>query len=44
MTDIFGKLWEFCQTLRHDGIDYGDYIEQLTYPCFFSVFPFPPFD
>ncbi len=31
MTDIVGKLWGFCHTLRHDGIDYGDYIEQLTY-------------
>jgi hypothetical protein len=24
MTDIVGKLWGFCHTLRHDGIDYGD--------------------
>ena len=31
MTDIVTKLWGFCHTLRHDGIDYGDYIEQLTY-------------
>ena len=31
MADIVGKLWGFCHTLRHDGIDYGDYIEQLTY-------------
>ncbi len=30
MSDIVGKLWGFCHTLRHDGIDYGDYIEQLT--------------
>jgi len=21
MTDIVGKLWGFCHTLRHDGID-----------------------
>jgi len=34
MTDIVGKLWGFCHTLRHDGIDYGDYIEQLTYLLF----------
>jgi type I restriction enzyme S subunit len=26
MTDIVGKLCGFCHTLRHDGIDYGDYI------------------
>ena len=30
MTDIVGKLWGFCHTLRHDGIDYGDYIEQFV--------------
>ena len=24
MTDIVQKLWGFCHTLRHDGIDYGD--------------------
>jgi hypothetical protein len=29
MSDIVQKLWGFCHTLRHDGIDYGDYIEQL---------------
>jgi len=30
MSDIVQKLWGFCHTLRHDGIDYGDYIEQLV--------------
>lgn len=38
MTDIVGKLWGFCHTLRHDGIDYGDYIEQLTH-LFFNLIP-----
>ena len=37
MTDIVGKLWNFCHTLRHDGIDYGDYIEQLTYLLFLKI-------
>ena len=37
MTDIVQKLWGFCQTLRHDGIDYGDYIEQLTYLLFLKM-------
>jgi type I restriction-modification system DNA methylase subunit len=37
MTDIVGKLWGFCNTLRHDGIDYGDYIEQLTYLLFLKM-------
>ena len=26
MSDIVNKLWDFCNTLRHDGVDYGDYI------------------
>jgi hypothetical protein len=29
MTDIVAKILGFCHTLRHDGIDYGDYIEEL---------------
>lgn len=37
MSDIVNKLWGFCQTLRHDGIDYGDYIEQLTYLLFLKM-------
>ncbi len=37
MTDIVGKLWGFCHTLRHDGIDYGDYIEQITYLLFLKM-------
>ena len=37
MTDIVNKLWGFCHTLRHDGIDYGDYIEQLTYLIFLKM-------
>lgn len=35
--DIVGKLWGFCHTLRHDGIDYGDYIEQITYLLFLKM-------
>ena len=37
MTDVVGKLWGFCHTLRHDGVDYGDYIEQLTYLLFLKM-------
>jgi type I restriction enzyme M protein len=37
MTDIVAKLWGFCHTLRHDGIDYGDYIEQITYLLFIKM-------
>src|SRR4051812_32999557 len=37
MTDIVAKLWGFCHTLRHDGVDYGDYIEQITYLLFIKM-------
>ncbi|MBI5229594.1 type I restriction-modification system subunit M N-terminal domain-containing protein, partial [Candidatus Micrarchaeota archaeon] len=37
MTDIVNKLWGFCHTLRHDGIDYGDYIEQITFLLFLKM-------
>jgi type I restriction enzyme M protein len=37
MPDVIQKLWGFCHTLRHDGIDYGDYIEQLTYLLFLKM-------
>jgi len=36
-TDVVNKLWGFCHVLRHDGIDYGDYIEQLTYLLFIKM-------
>lgn len=36
-TDVAQKLWDFCNTLRHDGINYGDYIEQLTYLLFLKL-------
>ena len=37
MPDIVNTLWGFCHTLRHDGMDYGDYIEQLTYLLFLKM-------
>ena len=37
MSDIVNKLWGFCHTLRHDGVDYGDYIEQLTFLLFLKM-------
>src|SRR3972149_6985953 len=37
MTDVVQKLWGFCHVLRHDGIDYGDYIEQITYLLFVKL-------
>jgi type I restriction enzyme M protein len=37
MTDVVQRFWGFCHTLRHDGIDYGDYIEQITYLLFLKM-------
>lgn len=37
MSDIVQKLWGFCHHLRHDGIDYGEYIEQITYLLFLKM-------
>src|SRR4051794_9762503 len=37
MTDVVGKLWGYASSLRHDGVDYGDYIEQLTYLLFLKM-------
>jgi type I restriction enzyme M protein len=37
MADVVQKLWGFCHTLRHDGIDYGDYIEQITFLLFLKM-------
>lgn len=36
-TDVVAKLWGFCHTLRHDGVGYGDYIEQITYLLFLKM-------
>ncbi len=37
MTDVVAKLWGYASSMRHDGIDYGDYIEQLTYLLFLKM-------
>ncbi len=37
MTDVAARLWGFCHTLRHEGVDYGDYIEQVTYLLFLKM-------
>lgn len=31
------KIWHFCNTLRDDGINYSDYVEQLTYIIFLKI-------
>src|SRR5262249_1819359 len=37
MSDIVQKLWGFCHTLRHHGLDCGDYIEQITFLLFLKM-------
>ncbi len=40
------KLWNFCHTLRDDGVGYGDYLEQLTYLLFLKMaheYSLPPY-
>ncbi len=31
------EVWGFCNTLRDDGVGYGDYLEQLTYLIFLKM-------
>jgi len=31
------KLWNYCDTLRDDGLSYGDYVEQLTFLLFLKM-------
>lgn len=44
---IVSKVWSFCNTLRDDGVGYGDYLEQLTYLLFLKMadeYSKPPYD
>ena len=34
---LLQKVWNFCHTLRDDGVGYGDYLEQLTYLLFLKM-------
>ena len=27
---IVQRVWNYCNTLKDDGVSYGDYLEQLT--------------
>jgi type I restriction enzyme M protein len=41
------KVWNYCHTLRDDGVGYGDYLEQLTYLLFLKMaheYAQPPYD
>ena len=44
---LIQKVWNFCHTLRDDGVGYGDYLEQLTYLLFLKMaheFAQPPYN
>ena len=34
---VVSKICSFCNTLRDDGVGYGDYMEQLTYLLFLKM-------
>ena len=36
-SSIVSKVWAFCNTLRDDGVGYGDYLDQLTYLLFLKM-------
>lgn len=36
-SSLVQKIWNFCHTLRDDGVSYGDYLEQLTYLLFLKL-------
>src|ERR1700752_2853040 len=36
-SNVVSKIWAFCNTLRDDGVGYGDYLEQLTYLLFLKM-------
>lgn len=36
-SSLIQKFWNFCNTLRDDGMGYGDYLEQLTFLLFLKL-------
>lgn len=37
MPNVAETLFGYCHTLRHDGMGYGDYVEQVTYLLFLKM-------
>lgn len=37
VVNVGRTLWHLCNTLRHDGMDYGQYLDQLTYLLFVKM-------
>ncbi|WP_423740266.1 N-6 DNA methylase [Flavobacterium columnare] len=45
--NLVAKIWSFCDTLRDDGVNYTDYLEQITYLLFLKMadeFAQPPYN
>lgn len=36
-SSLIQKVWNFCNTLRDDGVGYGDYLEQLAFLIFLKM-------
>jgi type I restriction enzyme M protein len=36
-SSLIQKVWSFCNTLRDDGVGYGDYLEQLAFLIFLKM-------
>ncbi len=46
-SSLVQKVWNYCHTLRDDGVGYGDYLEQLTYLLFLKMaheYSQPPYE
>ena len=44
---LIQRVWNFCHTLKDDGVGYGDYLEQLTYLLFLKMaheYAQPPYE
>ena len=35
--DVVNKIWGYCHTLRHEGVDYADYVEQISCLLFLKM-------
>lgn len=45
--NLVAKIWSFCDTLRDDGVNYTEYLEQITYLLFLKMadeFAQPPYN
>ena len=36
-SSIVSKVWNYAHVLKNAGVDYGDYVEQITYLPFLKI-------